>query len=112
MLGAAVATLMWHLRRRAYLFAFLPAPVMVLVYWGWTEGRYEFMPDAWVWMVSWIIGYGVLYTGLVMLGVWSGRMVARGVLRVLLPTRLLQHLAFLWYRDGKVPPFQKKDVAA
>ena len=39
----------------------------------------------------------------VAIGVLIGRPVARGLLRILVPPRARQHLAFLWITDGKVP---------
>ena len=40
----------------------------------------------------------------VIAGLWAGRSVARGVLRVLLTRRLLQHITFLWRVDHLEPP--------
>jgi hypothetical protein len=38
------------------------------------------------------------------IGAWAGRPIARGLLKLLVPPKARQHLAFLWIVDGKTPP--------
>lgn len=40
------------------------------------------------------------------IGIWSGRSIARWIVRTTLPSNLLEPLAILWTRDGLVPPRQ------
>jgi hypothetical protein len=39
------------------------------------------------------------------MGIWSGRAIARGFVRLMLPPRLCGSLADLWLCDGKTPPY-------
>jgi hypothetical protein len=113
-LGGVASVFLWHLRRkRAFLFAVAPLVVMGVVYWGWMNmSSWPVTPEVHWHVVKHVAGYGVWQALCVVAGVVWGRAAARGVLRLLLPDRLLQHLAFMWYRDGKEPPFQKGGVVA
>jgi len=43
-------------------------------------------------------------------GIMIGRPVARGMLKILTPPKIRQHLAFLWIVDGKMLPAEHKNV--
>jgi hypothetical protein len=101
-IGMATAVFLWHLRWRAYLLVIPPMIVVGLLYWAWGAGMMEVTDAVRHWLAVRAAGYGVWEGFWLVVGIWIGRPVARMGLRLLLPERLLQHLAFLWYRDGKV----------
>jgi hypothetical protein len=96
-LGVAAAVFLWHLRRRVYLLALAPVPIALIVYFLWQDSRMT--PAVGTWMVQRLLAYTALQSACVLAGIAIGRPVTRFVLQLLLPARLLQHLAFFWYRD-------------
>lgn len=99
--GGAFSTFCWHLRGWRRYLIFFPALLGCGI-------------DVALWvndpMTEWVRHWGVRQIGYWLLfelagitvGIFIGRPVARGVLRILLPARVRQHLAFLWITDGKV----------
>lgn len=98
--GAFAAVFMWHLKRWWRLVAFVPPLVGVgFAMLGWANSP----------MMRFVRGYGyarmqeilLLECLGVALGLWLGRPFARGLLTILIPPKPRQHLAFLWWTDGK-----------
>jgi hypothetical protein len=79
------------------------------VFFIWANAGYEMTGAARLWLYGNLAGYLIVECGAVFAGIVFGRPVARFVLRLLLPDRLLQHLAFLWNRDGKALEFAPKE---
>jgi hypothetical protein len=101
-IGTVAATCLWHLRWRAFLTLLLPVASVGFIYVLWSNS--ELTAAAQTWLNVRLGSYVVVEGAAVITGILIGRPVARFLLRLLLPDRLLQHLAFLWYRDGKTPP--------
>jgi len=98
--GGLFAVLLWHLDGWRRALGLLPA----LVGCGWSAVAWLNDP-----MTVWIREWGLRRLTFVCLGesaaiaagIFLGRPVARGLLHILLPPKLRQHLAFLWAVDGK-----------
>lgn len=102
LIGAATAVFTWHLKWRAFWMPALPWLALLVTYLGYNSSP---MSDyARSVLLAHVVGYGLLESASVVVGICFGRQIARGLLSMLLPPRVLQHLAFLWYRDGKQPP--------
>lgn len=103
-----LAVFLWHLRRpRVFFWLLLPvvAGIIGCLIW-WTERDKILEP-------LWELKHNLIQMGLQVLmmaaGLLVGRPVARGLLRVFIPPRVRQHLAFLWWIDGKtVPPIPEE----
>lgn len=98
--GGLFSVVLWHLKWPWRALAWL-APVI-----GCTVAALAWVSDpaalfVWRWGLRWIATYLILEGVTVGAGLLLGRPVVRGVLRLLLPPRPLQHLAFLWTVDGK-----------
>lgn len=106
------AILLIHLRRRGLLIwagsVFLLAvgfsliPVVECLYtepaWGWMAGRHQLTP---IYLGCSVAGY----SGALIIGVTTGRSLARQMIRMLLPPRMRHSLAALWTCDGReLPP--------
>lgn len=99
--GVLFASFLWHLREWSKSLAFLPPLVSCAV-----------VAILWIGnpMTEDIRGWGVMQIGesflieliAVGVGLALGRRIARGIVRVLVPPKARQHLAFLWITDGKV----------
>jgi hypothetical protein len=104
--GAIGSTCMWHLRQRVYLLLLLPVAAIGFVFTVWAN--VEMTLAARMWLYGHLLGFVLVEVVTLAIGIFAGRPAARIVLQLLLPHRLLQHLAFLWYRDGKaLPPMAK-----
>lgn len=98
--GGLFSVLLWHVKGWRRALALLPAFVGC----GWSAVVWSNDP-----MTVWVRDWGLRRMGLVCLGecvaivvgVYLGRPVARGLLHILLSPKLRQHLAFLWTVDGK-----------
>lgn len=107
-IGAVGSICLWHLRRRVYLLLLLPVAAVAFVFVVWAQ--YDLTSAARVWLYGRLLSFVAPEGVAVLIGILAGRPVARFVLRLLLPDRLLQHLAFLWYRDGTLlPPMRLKE---
>ncbi len=106
--GVLLASSVFHWRKLWHVLAavLLPAGALALAM-GLHWDRYG-SPAQWPWEHRASLPVAFLTAGLEVLGgvvgVWIGRPVARGLIRVLLPPRARAALAFLWHRDGKTPP--------
>ncbi len=104
LLGIFMANFMWHWNRKWRYFAMsLPLIILSLV-WMNEEAEYSgtflhFLTK--LRTLQWAIGIQVLALSL---GLLTGRAIGRFALGILLPKGLRQHLAFLWFIDGKRPP--------
>jgi hypothetical protein len=100
--GVLFSSLVWHCQGRSRLWGFLPPVAGCGV-----AGILWFSNP----MTELIRDWGLLQIGLFFLvemvavgiGLWIGRSFARGLVRILVPPRPRQHLAFLWITDGKAP---------
>jgi hypothetical protein len=101
--GLLAVVFLWHWPRRRYVYiTLLPfaagafVVVMVLTY------------DYYLWIRSWMLQrtlyYAVLECIAVIGGIYLGRPIARLLIRMFIPPRPRQHLAFLWRIDNKTPP--------
>jgi hypothetical protein len=98
--GGLFAVLLWHSKNWRRLLAF--APPLIGVWFaiiGWQNDRMTILIRDWG--LNRLIAYMLLECGAVAVGLWLGRPIARTALKILLPPKLLQHLAFLWTTDGK-----------
>lgn len=98
--GGAFAVLLWHSKGFSRGVAFIPPLVgCAFVSFIWNN---DVMTAR---IRSWGLGQIGLYLLLelvcVAIGLWVGRPFARGALRILIPPKPRQHLAFLWTTDGK-----------
>lgn len=109
LIGGIAASCMWHLRLRIFLVMLLPGLAVGFVVFIWANSGYEMTGAAQLWLYGNLAGFLLVECGAVFAGIVLGRPVARFMLRLLLPDRLLQHLAFLWYRDDKVMNFLPKE---
>jgi hypothetical protein len=104
MAGSLCVTLLWHWPRGRYFWCLLlplaPAAFLFLCY-GQSDW-YEFIRDQ---VFARIAGQSGLQSAGILLGVIFGRKVSRTVVRMLVPPKARQSLAFLWRVDGKpLPP--------
>lgn len=102
LVGALAVVVTHHWRRRAHYALVIGQALFVAVL---VDSLWSLQaPD----LAGWAIPYICLYAGLRLfggaLGVCSGRPLARGLVRMVLPPRLRPPLAFLWTCDGLVPP--------
>ena len=102
--GAFVAIVMWHWKKRRYLWAAalpLATGAFVLGIFITMDERYaSIMP----WVARIIFLYALLQAAFTGVGILLGRRLARGVLRMIIPPRPRQIFAFLWHADGKKMP--------
>jgi hypothetical protein len=98
--GVLFAALLWHVNGAARLLAFLPVAVGCgLVAFGWNNDLMTApIRD---WGLRQIGFYFLLESVAVGIGLLIGRPIARGLVRLLVPPKPRQHLAFLWIIDGK-----------
>jgi hypothetical protein len=104
--GALLVAFVWHWpRRRYWLVMLLPfviaAFVVAIFYVTDTDDEYG---DVRGWILSRSMGYAALEAACFAVGIWIGRPVARGLLRMFVPPKPRQHFSFLWRIDGKTPP--------
>jgi len=106
MLATLAVTLLWHWPRGRYLWCLLlpliPAAFLSLPYGQ--NNTYEFIRAQVAGRIAGQTGFQC--TG-ILLGVIVGRKVSRTVVRMLVPPKTRQLLAFLWTVDGKARPVAK-----
>lgn len=99
--GGLFSVLMWHCKGWVRMLAFVPAALGCgIASTGWISEPQAAATRDW----------GLMHIGIYLLidlltiglGLLLGRWFARGLLRVLVPPKPRQHLAFLWLTDGKV----------
>jgi hypothetical protein len=103
LMGAFLATFLWHIRRWWWILTGVIPVVLALLVWiiYCLEGpRVENM----TWIAAATLRQGFFQFAGLVLGLVLGRPVARGILRVLLTRRVLQHVVFLWQVDGRTLP--------
>jgi hypothetical protein len=103
LLGMLSASFFWHVRGwRRFLPMASPLLACGLCIFVWYRDPMDRL------VVNFGIGQISFYLALDLLGIWAGvhfgRSVARGVVSLVLPPKVRQHLAFLWTTDGRVPP--------
>ncbi|MEA2708703.1 MAG: hypothetical protein QOF78_1304 [Phycisphaerales bacterium] len=104
--GVLLVVFMWHWRRRRYALATVMPFVIAacaVTFMSLTDYDDEYAPVQ-GWMISRALRYAALEAAFFALGIWIGRPVARGLLRMFIPPRARQYFAFLWRIDGKIPP--------
>lgn len=91
-----------HWRRVGYVvLAWMQCLAVTVVVWAmWLDTG----PNLMEWGLKYIVGLALLRLAGAMSAVWLGRPLARLIVRVMLPTRAQQVLAFLWFADGLHPP--------
>lgn len=111
--GGLFSVVLWHLKSGWRALAWIPpvfgCGVAAVI---WVNEPMAIM--IWRWGLRWIVGYSLIESAAVAIGLLVGRPIARGVLRILLPPNPRQHLAFLWTVDGKQlkPSFDEKRIPA
>ena len=98
--GSLFAVLLWHCKGWRRLFALLPPVIgcgIVILPWN-GDISMRYVRD---WAVAQVGLFLLLESAAVVVGLFIGRPIARGVFRILIPPKLRQHLAFLWTVDGK-----------
>ena len=98
--GTLFSTFFWHVRGALRGLALLPAMIGIgLAMFIWVQDPSMRGVAGWgATRMSLFFLYAAFGT---MVGVFTGRSIARGVLKILVPPRARQHLAFLWITDGK-----------
>ncbi len=104
-LGVLLATFMWHWPRRRYAAGIvLPAIALLFVICIYcNDHQYDSIRRWCIWRM--VIQFAIQSGGL-MLGARLGRTISRALLRVVIPPKTRQLLAFLWLVDGKQPPMK------
>jgi hypothetical protein len=103
--GMGMAVFLPHLKRRHVVWLFLmPIAAACVVSFGYYTERHRFAHE-----IKWFVASRVMLELFLQcmglsLGARFGRPAARGLLRVLLSRRMLQHARPLWEADGKIPP--------
>jgi hypothetical protein len=98
--GGLFSILLWHCKGWGRLFALLP-PIL-----GCIGAALAWISDPTTILIR---EWGIVQIGLYLLieipgvaiGAWIGRPIARLLLKILVPPKARQHLAFLWIVDGK-----------
>lgn len=96
-----------HWRRGFYLFPVLAGPALVagLALFFWRMNVLEAKaPELVGWSLPYIGGYMLMEMLGGLTALFCGRPLARGLVRMLLPSRLRAPFAYLWLADGKSPP--------
>lgn len=91
-----------HWRRWGYLVPALALPsLLTLLIWRIWSFDY---PHLSVWALRTVLRQNAVFAAGALTAIVFGRSFARLLIRLLLPPRLAQPLAFLWRTDGKTPP--------
>jgi hypothetical protein len=111
--GALLVTFFWHWRRWRYLLVMLlPVGVAAVALWGTlvaSEGEYDPIAH---WAASRILCHAAAQAAGILAGILVGRIIARTLVRMFIPPRPRQHLAFLWLADGKPSPAARTAAGA
>jgi hypothetical protein len=102
-LGTLCVTLLWHWPRMRYLWMIVVPLLPVAILQMFFHSLSEYQGIVRQCMERVLFQTGVQCIGIV-LGVLLGRMLSRGIVRMVIPPRPRQFLAFLWLVDGKQPP--------
>lgn len=101
--GMLLVTFLWHWDKRNYVWTvLLPLAtagfVCTMIYF---DDWYDLIR---AWSLQRVVMWGLIETAFMYIGILIGRPFARLLLRMFVPPRPRQHLAFLWHADGKVLP--------
>lgn len=99
--GMMFSAFLWHCRGWLRLFGFLPviaSSAVAMVLWIGNPATEEIR----VWGLLQIGEFFLIELAAIGVGLLFGRRFARGLIRVMVPPKVRQHLAFLWITDGKV----------
>ena len=98
-----LVTFLWHWRRRRYLTA-IALPIIAA---GFVLNAY-IRDDQYTNIRTWVINRVLLMFAIqcagIILGILFGRKISRSLVRMVIPPKPRQMLAFLWLTDGKSPP--------
>ncbi len=102
-IGMLLVVFLWHWKKRRYFIAtLLPlAPAMFLICVFCLNEEFSLIIH---WATRIAIFYALWEGAWIGVGILVGRPIARGLLRMFVPPRPRQYLAFLWKVDGKSPP--------
>ena len=103
LLFATLATVIVHHWPRWGYFAPVVLVPLITGTIAWFVWRAD-LPYLSAWSTPYIVGQSAVHFAGGLLGIWLGRPFARGLVSLLLPSRVRQVLAFLWIADGKQPP--------
>lgn len=109
LLGVFLSMFCWHWRRGWRWLAAVVPFLLALIVWSTWDVPYtggQPMPKASFirWGITWLGVGGAIQAISIIAGELTGRPIGRLALRILVPSSLLQYLAFLWFCDGKTPP--------
>lgn len=104
--GLLLVVFLWHWKKRRYLLVTLlplaPAIFMICVFY--LNEEFELIVS---WATRVAICFALWEAAWIGVGILVGRPIARGLLRMFVPPRPRQYLAFLWTIDGKSPPLPR-----
>lgn len=98
--GMLLVIFLWHWRKRNYLWMLL-LPLLVGAFVAsvtWFDEPYELLRG---WAVRQILIWAIIEVVAMYVGIFIGRPVARLLVRMFVPPKPRQNLAFLWRIDGK-----------
>ena len=101
--GILLVVFLWHWPRRRYAYALL-LPLIALAFVICTLYLWDYYDWIRAWGVQQSLYYATVQCVALLVGLWVGRPLARGLVRAFVPPRPRQHLNFLWKVDGKTPP--------
>ncbi len=101
--GMLLVIILWHWKKRRY-WLMLGMPLIAAFFVIWLillDDVYRFIRP---WALQRVLLEVVIQAVFIGVGILIGRPVARWLVRLCVPPRPRQHLAFLWKIDGKMPP--------
>src|SRR5256885_10210974 len=101
--GVLWVVILWHWPRHRYAYAML-LPLLcagIVLFVVGIDDEYDHIRG---WVVRTVLMIALFQAAMIALGLWIGRPLGRTVVRMLIPPRPRQFLAFLWYADGKKMP--------
>ena len=101
--GMLAVVFLWHWPRRRYLYVAL-VPFASAAFVAALILTYDFYDYIRPWLLQRTLYYAAIECIAVILGIYAGRPIARLLIRMFIPPRPRQHLAFLWRIDNKTPP--------
>ncbi len=101
--GMLLVTFLWHWPRRRYIVGLILPMIasgfLISIYC--LDDQYEMCRP---WCVNRLLMTMAIQCAGVLLGILLGRKVSRTIIRMVIPPKPRQMLAFLWIADGKPPP--------